>query len=204
MPATTLLLGRLKRGSASALGGLVARFFDGQVPRARRCLGRGYRGVDDPEDVVLSAFRRLFADAQRPGEFRDRLQDTDSFLAALNLLIRQRSAKARRDASAQRRDQGRTVREGDVTVEAGALLDGLAGRCADEVGYRELTGTLLDVLVEPDQRLVAGMLIAGHTEGEIAARLGCVVRTVQRLKSIVAGRWSEDPRLAPWRDPTSG
>jgi hypothetical protein len=27
---------------------------------------------------------------------------------------------------------------------------------------------------------------------------------VQRLKSIVAGRWSEDPRLAPWRDPASG
>jgi DNA-directed RNA polymerase specialized sigma24 family protein len=56
----------------------------------------------------------------------------------------------------------------------------------------EETAHRLDSLPDPTLREVARLRMEGQTNEEIAARLGCVVRTVERKLEVVRKLWNED------------
>lgn len=53
---------------------------------------------------------------------------------------------------------------------------------------------LLDLLGDDGLRSVAVWKMEGYTVDEIAARLGCVPRTVERKLRVIRGLWGEDGR----------
>jgi DNA-directed RNA polymerase specialized sigma24 family protein len=105
-----------------------------------------------------------------------------------------------RKASHLLRDEGRQKRRGGrVSLDAGrddaALLQQVLSReptpaFAAEVA--EQYERLLALLNHPELSRVAGLKMEGYTNDEIAARLHCTKRTVQRRLRIIRGRWEKE------------
>jgi hypothetical protein len=97
----------------------------------------------------------------------------------------------------QKRGGGNVVTEADLapgSAEEGAALDRLIGRepspeFAAQVA--EECGRLLDILGDEDLRGIARWKMEGHTNGEIAGKLGCLERTVERKLRVIRGLWEE-------------
>jgi DNA-directed RNA polymerase specialized sigma24 family protein len=51
---------------------------------------------------------------------------------------------------------------------------------------------LFDLLGDPDLRSIALWKMNGETNEEIAARLGCVVRTVERRQAVIRSIWEAE------------
>jgi DNA-directed RNA polymerase specialized sigma24 family protein len=49
----------------------------------------------------------------------------------------------------------------------------------------------LESLADPTLRRIALRLLDGHTNGEIAAELGCVERTVERKLELIRKKWTK-------------
>ncbi|MBY0458175.1 MAG: LuxR C-terminal-related transcriptional regulator [Gemmataceae bacterium] len=173
MTAVTPLLARFRAGSESAFAQLFANFYPSHVAHAGTAVaGCGY--LVDGEDVAQSAFLRLWHEGTR-GKFPDGLNDTAGFLAVLGILIDQKARKVRRFERQARRDVRRTVR---AEAEAAEFFVARGEPGPDPAA--DLPSSLT-----PRQRDVARMLGEGWLVTEIAARLGCSVRTVARERREV-------------------
>jgi DNA-directed RNA polymerase specialized sigma24 family protein len=111
-----------------------------------------------------------------------------------------------RKASRQARDEGRQKRGGNAvrgeSVFATPSGSGSAAPGLDQVVGVEPTpefaaqvaeecGRLLEALPTPELRSVARWKMEGHTNGEIAARLGCVARSVERMLQVIRVHWDQ-------------
>jgi DNA-directed RNA polymerase specialized sigma24 family protein len=191
----------LKAGDDAAARRLWERYYDRIVRLARtRLRGVGRRGLEaDEEDAALSAFDSLCRGAAR-GQF-PQLSDRDDLWKLLVVLTVRKALNQIEHQSAQKRGGGRVVRETDLPPagadDGGNGLDHFAGReptpefaamMADEY-QRAREG-----LGEDSLRLVFDLRLEGFTREEIAARLGCAVRTVTRkLEMIRSALEGEEP-----------
>ena len=50
---------------------------------------------------------------------------------------------------------------------------------------------MLDILGDEDLRGIARWKMEGHTNGEIAGKLGCLERTVERKLRVIRGLWED-------------
>ncbi len=164
----TPLLPRFLAGSHSACAELFTRVRPGQIRHARRVIGPGIPGVCDPEDLAQLVFVRLWQEVQSGKGIRDRLTDTPSLLGALGLLTRQCAGTMRRDMLRPKRDATRTVHWDDGT---GAEVP---ARGADPVP------TEWPAHWTERQQRVATLRSEGWLLGEIAERVECSLRTVER------------------------
>jgi RNA polymerase sigma factor (sigma-70 family) len=174
----TVWIAQLKEGEHAAVQLLLERYFQRLVQLARARL-RGQpalAGYD--EDVALSAFKSLCLGAER-GRF-PRLLDRDDLWRLLAVMTIRKAI----DLQRRRRPE-----------EAAADLEQLLGReptpeLAAEVSeeYRRL----LDRLGDPQLQAVALWKVEGYTNEEIARRLGCVVRSVERKLQRIRILWEED------------
>ena len=164
----SLWISQLKEGERDAAGLLLQRYFGRLVQLARARLRAQPGLAADDEDVALSAFKSLCLGAER-GRF-PQLDDRNDLWRLLALLA------IRKAIDLQRRRQARGE-PGAADVEQ--LLSGdpppdLAAELAEE--YRRL----LDRLGDATLRAVALWKVEGHSNEEIAQKLGCGLRSVER------------------------
>jgi DNA-directed RNA polymerase specialized sigma24 family protein len=87
------------------------------------------------------------------------------------------------------------VAEADLSpgdAEEAAALDQLVGRepsPAFAAQVAEEFSRLLDLLGEEELRSIARWKLEGYTNAEIAARLGCRERKVERKLRVIRGLW---------------
>jgi DNA-directed RNA polymerase specialized sigma24 family protein len=195
--SVTEWLVQLKAGEPAAAQKLWQRYF-GQLVRLARARLRGSpRQAADEEDVALSAFNSFCRRAER-GEF----PHLDNRANLWHLLV----TITARKALDQAKHEGRDRRGGGKILDEAALCTHLAGE-GNEEGMEQFVGReptpefaaqvseeyrrLLDLLGDPGLRSVAVWRMEGYSKEEIADRLGCKVRTVERKLQLIRRTWTE-------------
>jgi pSer/pThr/pTyr-binding forkhead associated (FHA) protein/DNA-directed RNA polymerase specialized sigma24 family protein len=196
--SVTRWIGELKGGGGDAAQALWDRYFATLVRLARARLRATSRAAADEEDVALSAFDSFCAGAAR-GRF-PRLEDRGDLWKLLMTITTRKALNQARDLGRQKRGGGRVLGEADLAdpaPEAGVGLDAIAGTEPDPqfaAMLAEQFRSLLARLRDETLRQIALLKMEGYTNDEIAARLECGVRTVERKLDLVRKTWSaEDP-----------
>jgi len=195
--SVTRWLGQLQAGDPAAAQQLWERYFRRLVGLARKRLQGAPRQAADEEDVVLSAFDSFCRNAEQ-GRFPD-LADRDSLW---RLLVLMTACKAMR----LRRDEGRQKRGGGAHFATDAPSDPDEESVLGQVLGREPTPEFAAQMTEECERLlrslgdgelksVALLRMEGYSVEEVAARLGCVARSVKRKLQLIRGIWEKE--LAP-------
>jgi DNA-directed RNA polymerase specialized sigma24 family protein len=195
MPApddVTLWIDRLKAGDRASVQPLWQRYFQQMVRLARQRLRAAPRLPADEEDVALSAFDSFCRGAEA-GRF-PRLTDRDSLWSHLFYYTVRKASHLIRSQCRQKRGGGKT-REGaspDVEGEPG-LLQVLSQGPSPELAAlaAEQCRLLLERLPAAELRCVAQWKLEGYSNDEIASKLGCVRRSVERMLQLIRSLWKE-------------
>jgi DNA-directed RNA polymerase specialized sigma24 family protein len=189
--SVTHWLALLKAGEPDAAQALWQAYFARLVVLARRRLQCTPRRAADEEDVALSAFDSFCRGAEQ-GRF-PRLDDRADLWQVLVLLTARKALQFVRHECREKRGGGKILNEAD-------LADGLAGLIGPEptpafaAEVADECRRLLDALPDAELRSIAVWKMEGYTTEEIAARLQCVPRTVERRLRLIRDLWSrEDP-----------
>lgn len=194
--AVTEWIGQLKSGDEEAAARIWDRYFDRIVEIARHSLVNSPTRVSDEEDVAVLALKSLLTGI-KAGRFPT-LDHRDQ-LWRLLMVITTRKAAATIDRDIRQKRGGGEIR-GDSAIEfdpnSDSILKGfdqlegehhapeLAALVADE------TRELLRILPDDVARQIAVMKMEGHTHEEIADKLSCNVRTVERRIKQIREIWS--------------
>jgi DNA-directed RNA polymerase specialized sigma24 family protein len=180
----------LKHGDQAAAQGLWEAYFRRLVGLAAARLRDAPRRIADQEDVALSAFNSFWQGA-RAGRF-PRLDDRNDLWQILVLITVRKAIDLRNYERRPSRGSGRVqslsllTREGLEAVGGNEPTPELAAQLAE--GYENLMNQLGDATLQR----VATWKLEGHTDQEIAARLGCVTRTVERKLARIRGIWAKE------------
>ena len=195
--SVTRWLDDLKGGEgADAVPPLWERYFEQLVRLARARLRAAPRGPADEEDVALSAFDS-FCRGAAAGRF-PRLDDRGDLWRLLVTITVRKATDYVRGESRQRRGGGRVV--GEAALDAAAPE---AGRWLDQVIGREPTPEfaaqvadecrrLLEGLPDDELRTIALLRMEGYSNEQIAERLGCGLRSVERKLDRIRKRWTAE------------
>jgi DNA-directed RNA polymerase specialized sigma24 family protein len=188
---------QLKAGDRAAAQPLWETYCQQLLERARRKLaGMPCRAADE-EDVALSAFDSFYRAAER-GRF-PQLNDRHDLWQLLVVLTERKAIDLIHHERRARRGGGRVLDEGALP-RAGSAVEEAA---LAQVGGREPTPAfaaqvaeecehLLDILGDPELKAVALWKMEGYTIDEIAAKLGCVGRTVDRKLRLIRSTWEKE------------
>ena len=189
----TRLIGMLKQGDRVASQQLWEAYFGRLVGLARARLRNTALRVADEEDVALSAFDSFVRRAER-GQF-PRLDDRDDLWQLLYVLTVRKAINLVHHQGRKTRGGGHVRSLQDLeALGAVEILDTdpspeLAAQMTEECQR------LLARLGDDTLRSVALWKMEGYTNIEIAARLGCVVQTVERKLRAVRQTWSNEVSL---------
>jgi len=177
----------LKAGDTAAAEQLWNRYFRSLVDLARSQLRAG-RAVDNDEDIALSVFKSLCLGAER-GHF-SQLTDRQNLWPLLVLLTARKASNARRRERQQKRGGGRPLDEIDLETVCG----------------REPSPEFTAMIVENCQclldrldaqgRTIAVAKLDGDNNRQIAHKLACSVRTIERNLALIRRIWSEPDSTA--------
>jgi DNA-directed RNA polymerase specialized sigma24 family protein len=195
--SVTEWLSQLLGGEQAAAEQLWQHYFTQLVGLARARLQGLPRRAADEEDVALSAFASFCRGAEQ-GRF-PRLDDRDDLWRLLVTITARKAHQLRLHDGRQKRGAHGVLDEAALGALAGA--SGPAG--LDDLPSPEPTPEFAAQAVEEYQRLlvrlpdeglraVAQWKLEGYTNEEIAARLGCVPRTVERRLRVIRACWGED------------
>jgi DNA-directed RNA polymerase specialized sigma24 family protein len=193
--SVSIWIAELKTGDGQAAQRLWEDYFPRLVGLARKKLRAMPRRVTDEEDVALSAFDSFCRGANQ-GRF-PRVTGRDDLWPLLVTITARKALQALRN-------QGRQKRGGGNVRGESAFQDGRA-RGPDEPGLEQVVGSeptpefaaqmaeecqrLLGQLSAGDLREVAVMKMEGYSTEEIAAKLGCVPRTIERKVALIRSLW---------------
>jgi DNA-directed RNA polymerase specialized sigma24 family protein len=190
-------LARLKAGDPASAQPLWENYCRQLVRRARQKLAGAPRRAADEEDVALSAFDSFCRGAEQ-GRF-PRLHDRDDLWQLLVVITDRKAVDLVHHERRARRGGGQVVDEkalaGGASSAEGSPLDQIQGHeptpeFAAEVG--EACRRLLECLADDELRSVALWKMEGYTVEEIAAKLGCVPRTVDRRLRLIRSTWEKE------------
>jgi DNA-directed RNA polymerase specialized sigma24 family protein len=175
--SVTRWINQIKDGDRAGVQKLLERYFNRLVGLARKTLRArpGLAAYD--EDVALSAFKSLCLGAEA-GRF-PRLFDRGDLWRLLVVLTTRRAIDYMRRIKLGAGDEELDVEQ----VLSTEPSPDLAVELAEEFQH------LLDGLPEAELRSVALWKLEGFTDGEIATRLGCVRRTVERKVRRIRSLW---------------
>lgn len=191
----SLLLRDLADGEEHALAALHQRCWPQLVALSRRRLsGVRLRSVDE-EDVAQEAFWG-FVTAVRAGR-TPRLDTRHDLFALLTHIVACKAAtQLERHLTAKRGSgevRGESALDAASDAPRRAGLGGFPGRertPAEEAVLADCYQHYLAALPEA-LRPIAELHVAGATNAEIADRIGCVERTIERKLALVRSRWQE-------------
>jgi DNA-directed RNA polymerase specialized sigma24 family protein len=177
----TRLIRAVQDGSNSAVRPLLAAYFDRLVQLARKRLQSlpGLCGYD--EDLALRSFHSVYQRLRDPARPLDlagrndlwRLLATRTISRTIDLIRQHHPAALRGDP-----DVTQLLTREPTPEEAAEVAD----ECR----------RLLDALPQPELRQIALWKVEGFTNEEIAARLDCVPRTVERKVSRIRLLWKHE------------
>jgi DNA-directed RNA polymerase specialized sigma24 family protein len=187
-------IGQLKAGNPAAAQRLWEEYFQRMVGLARKKLCGLPRTAADEEDVALSAFDSFCRGAEH-GRF-PQLQDREDLWHLLFLITARKAFRLKEHEGRQKRGGGR-MRDEAAPAPGGEDLDEPA---LNQVVGREPTPDLAALMAEECRRLLTSLgddqlrqvalwKMEGYTTEEIAARLGCVPRTVERRLQMIRSLW---------------
>jgi len=188
----------LTAGEREAAQKLWERYFERLARLSRVRLRDAPRRFADEEDVALDAFDS-FCRGVELGRF-PLLSDRGNLWPLLVLITRCKACDLV--------DHERRVRRGGGQVLGeGAMADGLDStdevRGLEQIISREPSPQFAALLAEQWQRLqrqladdqlreIAHLKLEGYSEKEIAAKVGCAVRTVRRRVQLIRTLWEEE------------
>ncbi len=191
--SVTHWIGRLKAGEQAAAQQLWEGYFPKMVEVARLKLQGLPRRAADEEDVALSAFDS-FCRGAAAGRF-PQLCDRDSLWPLLVAITAHKAIDLLRHE--RRLKRGGLPASGGGPTDAAAELEQVVGREPTPefaLQVAEECRRLLDLLGDEGLRAVALWRLEGYTVEEIAARLDCVPRTVERKLRAIRKLWGEESR----------
>lgn len=195
--SVTHWIAQLRGGDPAAAERLWQRYFHGLVRQAGRRLRGRPRGGAGAEDVALNAFVSFWRGLVS-GRFT-RLRDRTDLRRLLAVITTCRAIDQIRWASRQP-DLRRAPAQGeasktDSSVE-GSPLEAVVSLEPDPESVarvNEECQRLLDSLPgHSDLRSIAQWKMEGYTNEEIAAKLNCVGRTVERRLRLIRRIWEEE------------
>jgi RNA polymerase sigma factor (sigma-70 family) len=191
----TQWLDQVKDGDSLAAQQIWERYFHRLVGLARKKLKDTPRRVADEEDVVIMAFES-FCRGVEDGRF-PRLEDRDDLWQVLVMITARKAANQMKHDFRQKRGggniRGESVFLADASDEDRAGIDQVVGTDPTPEFAGQVTEQcqdLLDRLDDDTLREVALWKLEGYTNDEIAERLGCITRTVERKLRIIRELWS--------------
>ncbi|HEX5269496.1 MAG TPA: ECF-type sigma factor [Gemmataceae bacterium] len=192
--SVTHWLNQLRAGDQAAAQPLWERYFASLVRLARRRLTGARRGAADEEDVALSAFDsfcRAAGENRFPG-----LADRDDLWRLLVTITERKAIDLVRRENRASRGGGRVVGESELPGGAEPGSSGGLGRLPGREPTPEFAALvaeecqrLLSALDDDTLRDLAVLKLEGHSNAEIAARLGCAVRSVERKLALIRELW---------------
>jgi DNA-directed RNA polymerase specialized sigma24 family protein len=189
----TIWVDELRQGDDQAGSKLWAYFFHRLREIARSKLRLTTRAVYDEDDAAQSAFQSVCAGIIA-GRFPD-LHDRDSLWRLMLVITVQKVANRHRYDQRQRRDVRRNLSDSIFTNSREEVVVGgqrLASREPTPefaAEFVEICERLLRSLEETTLKQVATLKMEGYTDNEIADRLRCSRRTVQRRIMIIRRHW---------------
>jgi DNA-directed RNA polymerase specialized sigma24 family protein len=183
-------IGRLKAGERAATEQLWERYFQRLVSLARAKLQGAPRRAADEEDVALSAFHS-FCRAAAQGRF-PRLLDRDNLWRLLVVLTSRKASHLVRDELRQKRRPARPGRGADADGPEMEELLGSEPTPEFAAQLAEECQRLLGLLGNAELAKVALWKMEGYANDEIAAKLGCVPRTVERKVRLIRNLWANE------------
>jgi DNA-directed RNA polymerase specialized sigma24 family protein len=192
------LLGRLREGDQAAAQQIWERYFRRLIGLARKKFQGMPRRVADEEDIALSALNSFFHGAEQ-GRFPE-LEDRDNLWRLLVVITARKVYQLRLHQG--RRKRGANAVQGESALIASLESDSKE-RAIDQVLGREPTPEfaaqmadecrhLLASLPDSDLRSVAEWKLEGFTNEEIAAKLGCACRSVERKLRVIRSLWRHE------------
>jgi RNA polymerase sigma factor (sigma-70 family) len=187
---------QLKAGDEAALGKLHTRYWPYLVGLARRKLRHAPRRVADEEDVAQQAFWGFYQ-SLRAGRL-PRLTNRHELLALLSHITACQAAnELKHELGVQKRGSGRV--RGESALDAAADSSQAGTRGLEQVADADLSPQEQIMLNDCYQHYVselpehlrnfAELYLAGLTHQEIADRLGCTERTVDRKMALILAHW---------------
>ena len=191
------LVERWRAGDQEAARLLFDRYVDRLAALARQRISLRLAARVDAEDIVQSVFRTFFG-RLREGQYH--ITDQED---VCKLLVRITVHKTLRQVEfhcAARRDPGQETPLGDQPQER--LMELLGHEPSPEAAV-----TFLDRLehflnqLRPQERQILELRFQGHSNEEVAAKLGTSDRKVRRVVERVRGL-AEQAGLVPWVTPS--
>jgi DNA-directed RNA polymerase specialized sigma24 family protein len=191
----SIWLDEVKQGDGDAARCLWDRYFPDLVRLARRKLDGMPQKMEDEEDVALSVFHTFCRAAER-GRYPD-LNSRESLWRLLCRITHDKAVDAirrSRKGMGDARVQGESYLTGNGTSMHGRMVPvakpeteaDFAVIVADEVRR------LLTMLPSEELRSIAMAKMENYTNGEIAEKIGCAVRTVERRLNYIRAIWKEE------------
>jgi DNA-directed RNA polymerase specialized sigma24 family protein len=198
--SVTTWLHHLRSGQGDAAQRLWERYFPELVRLARRKLRDTSRRVADEEDAALSAFDS-FCRGAAGGRF-PRLDDRDDLWQVLVMLTARKVLHFRRDEGRLKRGGGKVLDQAACTPTDDSpdpLAEVIGTEPTPEFAAQvsEEYERLLTKLESEELKTVAQLRLEGYTAAEIADRLSCVPRTVERKLGLIRKIWQADQGDGP-------
>ena len=181
----TLLYQQWRQGESTSLGQLIERFRPRLLALANSTFGGRIPRIADAEDALQSAMISFWGQVEE-GKFDEQL-DRDDLWNLLGLITVRKAIKLNSREKAQKRGAGNVV--------TGVPLEEIVCDGAD-ASLDVLCSELLEML-DADVRAFALLRLMGHKNREIADRLDCTERTVERKLQLVRVVWEEE--VARWQ-----
>ena len=193
--SVTNWIGQLRAGDPAAAQKLWERYFRRLVGLARKKLQDAPRRAADEEDVALSAFAS-FCHHAAAGRF-PQLADRDDLWRLLVTVTSRKALHLRRDEKRPKRGGGEVLSLAELSgsSEENAVFEQILDReptPAYAALVAEESRRLLERLGDEQLRTIALYKLEGHTNEEIAGKLGCERVTVQRKLRLIRQIWAEE------------
>lgn len=183
---------RIPEGDPEAAQQLWEKYFQKLVAVARSRMQDLPRRVVDEEDLALSAFDSYCRGAEQ-GRF-PRLEDRHNLWSLLVTITARKVLNLKRDAQRQKRSGA--IRQADNPQER-VELEKVLGHEPDPdfaVEATEECQRLLELLKKQELKDVALWKMEGFTNQEIAEKLCCSPRTVERKLELIRDIWERQAR----------
>jgi len=191
------LLRRVEAGDQQASTELWNACFPRLLNYCRGKMPPSMRRVLDEEDVALSAFKS-FCIGVGEGEFAD-IRGRDELWRMLFCIAGRKAAGYVRHQTRQKRGGGQVSGEsifaGGDASSPGRGIDQIADPGQSPVSMVQFATDcqrLFDMLDDDNLRTIALLRIEGHSVDEIAQRVGCAKRSVERRLNLIRQIWQAE------------
>ena len=180
-------LAGLQAEKDDAVQRLWEQYFQRLTSVARAKLPEVRKRVFDEEDVALSALQS-FCDGIRAGRFLG-LDDEGNLWALLVMITKRKAAHRIRDETAKKRGGGNL--QGESALEPGGIRGVIAGEPNEEFAMQMVAELdhLRATLQDEGLQQIALYRLQGLTNAEIAEKMGCVERTIDRRLALIRRIW---------------